>query len=427
MKPMIMPFGKSSIKLNLPARPGCTVLRARPIPPVKNIISAVSRVLDNSSGTKPFNKIFRPDDKIAIVVPDKTRRCGTDLILNIFIRRLAGIGVPLKNITVILARGLHSAHKQAEIKRIVGRNRYGKIRIVDHDCRNKDELVYIGRTSFGTRLEINRWAAEADKVITLGVVQYHYFAGFSGGRKMILPGIAGYDAINQNHSLVLNRLPGKGKNPMAALGQMSGNPVNEDMIEAARMFKVSFAVNLVVNHHEDIIKVFGGDIIKSHRSGCDFVNSFGRVILKKPADLVVASAGGYPTDINYIQAHKTIEHCSKALKTGGSMLVLAECPEGVGSDIFVDYLKYGTAAKMEQQLRGKYVVSGQTAMCSLIKARKFDIHIHSRIPVSLLKKMKLKPAANPQSVLNKLLSTLPDNARILVFPEGHSLMPVIKP
>ncbi|MFH1226359.1 MAG: nickel-dependent lactate racemase [Planctomycetota bacterium] len=427
MKQITIPFGKGNRKLNLPDRLDCTILKAPRILPVKNIVSAVNRALNRPFGAKPFDKIFRPADKIAIVVPDKTRRCGTNLILDIFISRLGKIGVPIKNIAIILARGLHSGHTPKEIKRIVGNNIYGRIKVIDHDCHNHKELSDIGRTSFGTRVQINRWAAEADKVITLGVIQYHYFAGFSGGRKMILPGIAGYESINQNHSLVLNRPPGKGKNLNASLGQLAGNPVNDDMVEAICMFKVDFAVNLVVNHHEEIIKVFGGDIIKSHRAGCAYVNSFGQVILKQPADLVIASAGGYPTDVNYIQTHKTIEHCSKALKSGGNMLILAECPEGIGSDIFVDYLGYGTAAKMEQQLRKKYVVSGQTAMCSLIKAQKFNIYIYSRLPIGLIKKMKLRPAANPQSTLNKLIPALPDNARVLVFPEGYSLMPVIKP
>ena len=425
MKTVILPFGKGNRKITLPDKLNYSVLSAPHIKPISNIESAINKSLDMPIGSKLFNQIFKATDKIAIIIPDKTRRCRTDKILPVIVSRLIKLGVSYRQITIILARGIHSAHNREEIKKLVSNKVFNKIKVIDHDSKNNKELAYIGATSYGTRVEINRYAAEANKIITIGVIQYHYFAGFSGGRKAIVPGIAGYQTINQNHSLVLNRHPPRGKNPLATLGRLDGNPVHEDMTEAVRMTGVDFAINLVVNHYEQVLKIFSGHIIKSHFKSCKFLDKSYLVHLKKPVDLIIASAGGYPTDMNFIQAHKTLEHTSKALKENGKMVVLAECAEGVGSNIFRRWLGYTTLEKMETMLRKKFLVSGHTALCSMIKAKRFDIYLYSKLDKATVKKMCFTPIGKIQPVIDRIISDLPSNARVLVLTEGYSLVPVI--
>jgi nickel-dependent lactate racemase len=189
--------------------------------------------------------------------------------------------------------------------------------------------------------------------------------------------------------------------------------------------QVDFAVNMVVNHREQILKIFSGHSIKSHLMGCRFLDKFYLARIGKPVDLIIASAGGYPTDINFIQAHKTLEHASKALKENGKMVVLAECPEGIGSDIFIRWLEYGTIKRMEDMLRKEFLVSGHTALCSMIKAKRFGIYLYSRLDKATVKKMCFTPVKNIQSTINRVIDGLPVNARVLILPEGYSIIPVI--
>lgn len=423
-----MPFGKSYKSLQLPDSNGVkySVLRAAKSKPIANISNALNTALDKPIGSKPFDRIFtKPNDRVTIVIPDKTRRCQSDRVLDVLVKRLQKLGIKPDAITVILARGIHPAHSSAEIKRIVGNSIFSSIRIIDHDAHDCSQLVHIGTTCRGTEVEINRYAAEADKLITVGVVQYHYYAGFSGGRKLIVPGIASSDTITQNHSLVLHRPPRQGKNPDACLGKLDGNPVNEDMIESAKMAGVDLSINLVVNHHEEIIRIFCGDIIKAHRAGCDFLDRSGKVRLRKPVDCVIASAGGHPTDINFIQTHKTLEHSSRALKQNGTMIILSECPEGVGSDVFTEWSKDGNPERMMKRLQTGFAVSGHTALCSLIKAKRFDIYFYSRLKPDIVKMMQFRPVKDIQPLINTVMARLPRGGRVLVLPEGYSLVPYI--
>lgn len=388
-----------------------------------NLIHAVNHPINSAR----FDSFFNVQDKIAILIPDKTRRCPSDKVLDIVIKRLTGMGVDRANITVILARGSHSAHAPAEITKLVGRSTSRAIKVIDHDANKSTELSYIGTTSRGTQVRINKHCADADKIIIIGTVGYHYYAGFSGGRKLILPGISAYQTIQQNHSLVLNKPPLKGKNSDACLGKLDGNPVNEDMIEAARLAGRGrvFSINLAINSRDEIIRMFCGDIIDAHRRGCDFVDRIYQVPLKGKADYIIASAGGYPTDVNFIQTHKAIENAVYALKDRGKMLILAECKEGIGSDIFMGFLQHRTPEKMEAELRKKFVVSGHTALCTLIKANRFDIYLYSGLKDSLVRNLHFTPMDDVQRAMDIFFRQMPDDATVFVLPKGCGVRPVV--
>ena len=423
MKVIQLPFGREHKSIKIGKSVKIEILEPVKIKALAGVTQVLNESLDNPIGGKPFNKIFLRGDRVAIVIPDKSRRAYSGPILDVLLSRLNLLGVKKSNITIILARGLHPPHTIEEIKQLVGDTIAETIKIVDHDSAKTTELVFVGTTKRKTRVEINRAAVEADKIIVLSTIQYHYYAGFSGGRKMILPGIAGAESIRQNHQLVFNPPPESGKNPKATLGRLKGNPVHEDMLEASRFLKADFSINLVLNYQKQIEKFFCGDIFKAHQNGCDYFDQTYAVKLKKPADCIIVSTGGYPTDINFIQTHKTIEQAAQGLKTGGSMIVLAECSGGIGSDTFLEWFRYAAPEEIERKLRSYFNVSGHTAMCALIKARRFPIHLLSKLGTDLIKKMHLIPVSDLQETVDRVLAGLPAHSLVLILPEGFSVIP----
>jgi nickel-dependent lactate racemase len=261
----------------------------------------------------------------------------------------------------------------------------------------------------------------------VGVVGYHYYAGFSGGRKMVVPGVSSYETIQQNHALVLRRTPLQGKNPDAAIGKLDDNPVHEDMIEAVGLagHERFFSVNLIVDSRQSPARLFCGDIVKAHRQGCDFVDSIYRARLKKRADFAIVSAGGYPADINFVQAHKSIENASYALKDKGLMLVLSECAEGVGSGVFRDWLKYRDIRRIESELRKKFVVSGHTALCAMMKSERFDIHMLSGLNSNFVRSLNITPVSSLRRTLSDLFGRMTAESRVLILTGGSGILPSV--
>ena len=420
-----LPYGQGFRVVSIPSAVRYKILKVKEPAPSVDFSKSLTHSFNQPITSKPLGAFFTARDKIAILIPDKTRCCPADKVLDVLISRLKEKGIDRGNITVILARGSHSPHTSAEVKKLVGAKVYRNIKIIDHDAHKPEGLSYIGTTSRGTRVNINRYCAEADRIIIIGTIGYHYYAGFSGGRKLILPGVAAYQTIQQNHSLVLNKPPVRGKNPDARMGKLDGNPVSEDMIEAVELAGRGriFSINLVLDSRSKLVRIFCGDIIDAHRKGCDFVDRIYRVSLKDKADCIIVSAGGQPTDINFIQAHKAVENASYALKDKGQMLVLAECGEGIGSDILPDWFKYRSTGKMETELRKKFVVSGHTALCSLMKAQRFDIHLYSRLKDSVVRGLRFTPVDDLQRTLDVFFRQMPDDAVVFILPKGGSILP----
>lgn len=427
MKIISLPYGKSKVRIEIPSNIHFRVLNIKHLPPAGNFKRLLSKSLDNPIKSQPFCKLFTAKDRVALIMPDKSRRGYFPPVLEVLLKRLTSYGVERKNITIIIARGIHPPHTSAELKELVGDKIYHSINIIDHDCRDRKHLTYLGKTSYGTKVELNSAITQADKIITCGVIQYHYFAGFAGGRKLIMPGIAGYETIMQNHRLVLNTEPARGKNPNATLGKLSGNPVHEDMMEAIRMLEQRkhkiFSIDLVLNHKRQVSRIFCGSIRKAHEKGCRVVHQFYSARIKQPVDCIIASTGDYPSDINFIQTHKTLEHVSKVLKEKGSIFALAECSEGIGSDYFLPWFKYRTKDELETALRKDFVVNGHTALCSLIKSQRFKIYLHSKLPADIVERIHLNPVRNIQHTLTEIFNSLPGKHNVLIIPQGFNLLP----
>jgi nickel-dependent lactate racemase len=385
--------------------------------------SIIESSLDHPIQSLPFNNFFSPDDEISIVCSDITRYTGSDYFLPILIKRLSRLGIKDSSISITISLGIHRAQTEDEIREIVGDKIFGRIRVFNHNPRDEGNLKLLGTTSRGTRAAFNRRVVEADKIILTGAIGFHYFAGFSGGRKGLMPGVASFDACVNNHLLVLK--PEGGKDPHAITGKLQGNPVHEDMIEACQGLPPLFLFNTILSPDKKIIGAISGDLTRAFEKGYEMFMEDFSVPVKEKADLVIASCGGFPKDINFIQAHKSMDYAMNALKEGGVMILLAECPDGYGYPTFHKWFKYYDLSEFEEQLKANYEINGQTAYSTLIKAKETKIILISALPPDEIRQMSMIPADDIEEALSLARKFLGDNPTTYIIPEAGSTLPVL--
>jgi nickel-dependent lactate racemase len=356
---------------------------------------------------------------------DITRYTGSEVYLPLLVERLNRQGIPDRDIEILVALGIHRAQTTHEHERILGPVS-GRIRVRDHDCDTSSELKSIGWTSNGIDVRINRSAVEADRLILTGVIGFHYFAGFGGGRKSILPGIASRQACMASHYAVLNPGEGNGKNRWAVTGNLDNNPVHQAMNEACAMAAPDFILNTVLAPDRKILAAFAGHWREAHEEGCRYYRRHFAYPLKSKADLVVVSCGGFPKDINLIQAHKSMEYAAQALKDGGVMILLAECRDGFGNSTFFNWFRYKHLDQFEAGLRENYEINGQTAYSTLQKTQRFRIILVSDFPGNQVEEMGMLPARSLDVALQMAGRILPPDWAALVMPEGGSVLPVVQ-
>ena len=416
-----MSYGKGKKSFSLKSQNLLGVLKvgaSRRIAPA----SIIEFALDQPIQSLPFNDFFSPKDTISIVCSDITRYTGSDQFLPVLFKRLSHIGIKDSSIAITIAVGIHRAQNEDEIKQLIGGKLYGKIRVYNHNPKYKSKLKLLGITSRGTRAAFNRQVVEADKIILTGALGFHYFAGFSGGRKSMMPGVASFDACVNNHLLVLK--PEGGKNPNAVTGKLQGNPVHEDMIEACQGLPPLFLFNTILSPEKKIMQTVSGDLMLAFEKGCEMYMEAFSVPVSKKSDLVIASCGGFPKDINFIQAHKSLDYAMNALREGGVMILLAECPEGYGHPTFHKWFKYHDLSEFEEQLKAHYEINGQTAYSTLIKAKETKIILISALPPDEIRQMSMIPADDIEEALSLARKFLGDNPTTYIIPEAGSTLPV---
>jgi lactate racemase len=412
--------GDRSYPLNLPAECVLATIRPSTGEPSGTPAELVARALE--SCTAALAK-FRPGEKVVIVTSDITRPTGSEIYLPLLVQRLTEAGVRDRDIEIVIALGIHRKQTDAEHKRIVG-ELLGRIRVSDHDCDAPGSLVYLGETSRGLPVEVNRSVAEADRLILTGAVTFHYFAGFGGGRKSLLPGVSSRKSCMASHFALLNPGEGSGRHPKAVTGVLEGNPVHEAMLEACALRPPDFMLNTVLGPDKKILAAFAGDWREAHLAGCRFYAQAFSYPIREKADLVVVSCGGFPKDINLIQAHKSMEYASRALKPGGVMILLAECRDGYGNATFFDWFRFPSCGELESALRQHYEINGQTAWSLKEKAERFRIVLVSQLPPAEVRVMGMIPAQTPQLALDLALPLLPEGFSAYLIPEGGTVLPV---
>jgi nickel-dependent lactate racemase len=418
---MELRYGDTSFSVDLPPARLLSVIRASTHLPEHEPAEIVSAAID---GCASMLDGFRRGERVVIITSDITRYTGSEIYLPLLVERLAAAGVRETDIEIAIALGIHRKQTENEHRKILG-ELFGRIRVTDHDCDDVGKLVYLGRTANGIEVAINRSVAEADRVILTGTIGFHYFAGFGGGRKSILPGVASRKSCMASHYAVLNPEPGTGRNPRATTGNLDGNPVHEAMVEACAMVGPAFILNTVLAPDKRIIAAFAGDWQEAHLAGCRFYAEHFAAPIRERADLVIVSCGGYPKDINFIQAHKSMEYGSQALKEGGVMILLAQCRDGYGHATFFNWFRFRELPAFEAELRQHYEINGQTACATLQKARRFRVILVSALPPEEVAAMGMIPAASLEAAMAEAAALLPEDYTAYVIPEGGTVLPVL--
>lgn len=419
---MELNYGTISFPLHLPPARVIAAIQAASFPSEEDPQDIICAALDSC---RPALVTFRPGERVVIVTSDVTRYTGSEIYLPLLVARLNAAGIRDEDVEVIVALGIHRRQTGQEHKKIMG-PLHGRIRITDHDCDDPGKLVYLGRTSGGIEVELNRNVVEADRVILTGTIGFHYFAGFGGGRKSLLPGVASRKSCMASHFAVLNPGAGSGRNPRATTGVLENNPVHQAMLEACTMAAPAFILNTVLSPDKRIMAAFAGDWREAHLAGCGFYAERFSFPIDRPADLVVVSCGGFPKDINFIQAHKAMEYGSRALRDGGVMVLLAECRDGYGNATFFNWFRFRDPDLFEAELRRNYEINGQTAYSALLKAQRFSVILVSALPPEEVATMGMLPARTLDEAMGKAAELLPADYTAYVIPQGGTVLPVLK-
>ena len=350
-------YGDTTVALPLPEEQILAVLRGHGTAPIADIPAALSEALRNPVGMPALSRWVRPGENVCLVVSDMSRFwMRQDLVIPHLVDALNGCGVPDGKIAILVANGTHAGGDERELRTLVTDGVYDRIRVVNHDCRAEDPVT-LGTTGFGTIVRVNRLAAEADRVIALGACTHHVMAGYGGGRKSIVPGIAALSTIRQNHAFALDPHAFR-SSPKIGNGVTAGNALHLDMCEAAAMLPRLFTVNLVMNADMKLARIFAGDCMQAWEAGCRAVDEIYVTPIRERADVVVASCGGYPKDMSLYQGTKTIDNVEGALKPGGTLVLLIEARDGGGPAEYFDWIGPLTDGSFEEKLRSGFTVPG---------------------------------------------------------------------
>lgn len=407
-------------EIDLPARSGIKVVGRDYPPPLADLEAALGAALAAPVRALPLEKIIPPSGPISILISDLTRGSSAGRILPLLLRFFEERGAGPGRVGVILARGMHSSRSTGEIEAHLGRDVIERWNVSEHDATDRLSLRDVGTTPAGTRCLFSARVVESALVVTLGAVSFHYFAGYGGARKLILPGVSGEETILANHRLSLKRDPGEGLSGGCRSGNLDGNPVHEDMLAGARLLDARlFAVNTVADGAGNVVFLNAGDLDASHRAACDYLSAHFRVPVDRLYGAAIVSGGGFPKDINLLQSHKALRHASRALDEGGLMLAAAACSEGVGSDSYLrafDGGRHGVAGNV----RRRYTLNSQTAISTLELTKAFSIYLRSEMPESDVERFGFCPWRDGYA--SYLLEGIADED-ILVVADGSQFLP----
>lgn len=350
--------------------------------------------LDSPIDSAPIEEIVNPGDAVLIVVPDATRQTACGQVVNLLVRRLIAGGTAPHEIRIIFATGIHRKVTEAEKAAILTPFIAQRIKTLVHDPRDLMQLIQLGETSGGIPIELNRALVEHDHVIIIGGVSFHYFAGFTGGRKLVCPGLASARTVSATHKLAFD-CETRSRREGVDTGLLDGNAVNEAFMEIVSKIDPAFCIGTISGDDGEAVELFCGNWVSSHRRACDAYAAEHTIKIAEKRDLVIVSCGGYPHDINLIQAHKALHTASHACNDGGTIIFLAECPDGLGRPDFLTWFDAENTPALAEILCKKYQVNGQTAWSLLRKAERFDIQIVTQIGKADTKKMRLNKIGEP--------------------------------
>ena len=412
-----MPYGSKFIDLDIPQKNLNKIKLQEEPPSLANEIEEIKKSIRNPIKKPALSQIVDSKGRVAIIVDDITRPTPSYKIIPTILNELH---VSNEKIRIVIATGLHRANTPEELNLLLGGKVLKKIKTFNHNAFDKNSLVYVGKTSIGTKLEINKLVKNADITISIGHIEPHEFAGFTGGRKSILPGVAGLDSINQNHGIMhLNH-------PKAKIGFLEGNPIHEDMVESANMAGLDFIVNVILNSRKEITKVVSGSPIEAHIKGVEYYRKYYQVKIGDPADIVVVSSG-YPGDINLYQSIKsTIVPAEPFVKKGGIVISLVECKEGIGTPLFREFMTSFSSRNNIMERIKKEGYRAEIDHCYLLYRvlNKSDVFVvSSHESIHKINRSLIKSYLSPKEALEVAFKIKGKDAKIFTLPYAQRLVP----
>ena len=409
-------YGKGVQTVDVPDGNLMGILQSSPITHKNRGADAVRYALNNPIGSKRLSQLAKPGQKIAIVTSDISRPLPSYEVLPSVLDELYAAGVSAADITVVFALGSHRKHTQEEMRHLVGDRCFEEVACVDSD---PDDCIHMGTTSTGTPVDITRTVAEADFRICLGNIEFHYFAGYSGGAKAIMPGVSTHDAIQHNHRLMVSE--------DACAGTLEGNPVRKDIEEAGSICGIDFIVNAVLDEHKHIVYAVAGDVTAAHREGCAYLDQMYRCSIPERADIVIVSQGGAPKDANLYQTQKALDNAKHAVKKGGTIILIGACPEGLGSKTFESWLVNApTAHSMVERIGQNFQLGGHKAAAIGMVLENASIDLISEMDPDFVRSIFLNPQPTAQAAFDQAMERYGKHATVIAMPYGGATLPMCK-
>jgi len=409
-------YGQRSVTLKIdPARFSLLSVPSEFDSPLTDV--EIGTALDSPIESPPLDDLVHADDSVLLVVSDATRATGSAQIVNLVVRRLIQAGVSPANISIIFATGIHRPVTEQETIELLTPFIVQRIKTVVHNAYDESGLTNLGVTGRGVPVSVNKVLTEFSKIVLIGGISFHYFAGFTGGRKSICPGLASATTIEGTYMLALDFEKG-GRKAGVGTGLLNGNAVHEECERVASLVKPAFGINTIIDEKKRVVGIYCGDWKISHRSACEAYLANHSLAIQEKRDLVIVSCGGFPHDINMIQAHKSLDMAAHACKEGGAIVLLAECRDGLGRDDFLKWFDSENSGALENRLRQKYEVNGQTAWSLLTKTERYRVYILTDLPDATVSLMRMKRVDRLDTALDQLGSiesayVLPHGARVL--------------
>lgn len=422
-------YGKVSTSVTLLEERVLDVVEGKSYPALENIEQACIDAMEHPIGTAPLKEIVKAGETVCIVVSDITRAwVRYDAFLPTMLNYLNGLGVPDENITLLVAYGAHRLQTEEECIKEYGEETVRRVCIAHSSGINPDSKYRrIGTTSRGVPIEINEIALDADRLILTGGVVYHLMAGYGGGRKAVLPGISSYEAIQKNHTLCLSDSVGGGLYNHIESGDITLNRMNEDQLEHAKVLNPDFLINVVANTEGQLARFVAGHWYDAWKEGTNTIHHIYGVPIKDLADCVIASAGGYPRDINLYQGVKTQDNAVKACKPGGVVILIMELEDITEPVDFMQWFDYETLYDHEVALRAGFTVPGFVALCLREGMKRYQhILVTEEKNRALLQRIGAKMATSMEEALAMAKDILGNDFTVTVMPQAGSTMPMVE-
>ena len=414
-------YGKTGHIIDLPDNYKIDIIEPRWVESVKDQSLSISEALNNPYNSKPLKEIVGKDDKVGILFSDITRATPYHIIIPALLKELKEI--PQENISFFCANGTHRLAGDKELIKILGESIVKEYEIIQNDANNQDLHEYIGTTVSGNEIFVNKRVLECDIKILTGFIEPHFFAGFSGGGKALIPGMASVKTIKFNHSISHLSLAN------VNWGVTNGNPLWEEIIEAAEFVPGLFLLNITLNRNKEITNVFAGDLRSAHKAGCKFAKDSAMVTVASLYDIVITSNSGYPLDLNIYQTVKGMSAASQVLKPGGTIIMAAECWDGIPSNSDYETILTSVSSPMELM---KFIIERESVLkdtwqiyYQALIQQKADVYLYSdKLEDEIIKRALFKPVRDIKKLVDDIVNKTGPDARICILPEGPQTIPV---